>query len=328
MYLGSWKLDDLLTFTVVTTRVDTGAATDADSAPAYRVYEDETSTPILTGTMALLDSGNTAGFYSEQITLSAANGFEKGKSYNIYIQATVNSVIGATTRNFQMEAEVDANRLNWANVDNPTTANNLSGTNIDTDQVVASVSGAVGSVTAAVTVGTNNDKTNYSLSAAGIQAIWDALTAALTTVGSIGKRLADNIDAAISSRSTYAGGAVASVTGNVGGNVAGSIGSLAAQAKADVNAEVAAALTTYDAATGSDVPTAIQNADALLTRDLTAVAAPASRSPFNALRKLMNRVALAAGVLTIYQEDDATPAYTQTVTQDANQTPIKSVDTN
>lgn len=35
-----------------------------------------------------------------------------------------------------------------------------------------------------------------------------------------------NIDATISSRSTYAGGAVASVTGNVGGNVIGSVGSV------------------------------------------------------------------------------------------------------
>lgn len=110
-YIGSWKIDDLLVFTIVTHTVTTGAATDADSAPIYRVYEDEAGTPILTGTMALLDSANTAGFYSEQITLSAANGFEKGKSYNIYIQATVNSVIGATTRNLQIEAEVDANSV-------------------------------------------------------------------------------------------------------------------------------------------------------------------------------------------------------------------------
>jgi hypothetical protein len=35
-----------------------------------------------------------------------------------------------------------------------------------------------------------------------------------------------NLDAAVSSRSTYAGGAVASVTGNVGGNVTGSVGSV------------------------------------------------------------------------------------------------------
>ncbi len=47
---------------------------------------------------------------------------------------------------------------------------------------------------------TNNDKTGYALSAGGVQAIWDALTSALTTAGSIGKLLVDNINATISSR--------------------------------------------------------------------------------------------------------------------------------
>jgi hypothetical protein len=55
-------------------------------------------------------------------------------------------------------------------------------------------------VTNAVTVGTNTDKSGYSLSAAGIQAIWDALTSALSTASSIGKLLVDNINATISSR--------------------------------------------------------------------------------------------------------------------------------
>ena len=64
----------------------------------------------------------------------------------------------------------------------------------------AAVTGAVGSVTAGVTVTTNNDKTGYALSAAGIQAIWDALTSALTTAGSIGKLIVDYLDTAISSR--------------------------------------------------------------------------------------------------------------------------------
>lgn len=44
------------------------------------------------------------------------------------------------------------------------------------------------------------DKANFTLSTAGIQAIWDALTANLTTVGSVGKRIADNLDATVSSR--------------------------------------------------------------------------------------------------------------------------------
>lgn len=44
------------------------------------------------------------------------------------------------------------------------------------------------------------------------QAVWDVLTSALTTVGSIGKLLVTNIDAAISSRSTYAGGDTSGTT--------------------------------------------------------------------------------------------------------------------
>lgn len=51
--------------------------------------------------------------------------------------------------------------------------------------------------------------TSVALSAAGILAIWDALTSALTTVGSIGKLLVDRIDAAISSLSTLTAQGVA-----------------------------------------------------------------------------------------------------------------------
>ena len=97
------QIDDLLTFVCNTHRVDTGVATDADSVPSYRVYEDETTTPIPTGSMALLDSANTAGLYSEQITLSAANGFELGKSYTIYISATVNGVTGTMSHTLGIE---------------------------------------------------------------------------------------------------------------------------------------------------------------------------------------------------------------------------------
>jgi hypothetical protein len=158
MYLGSWKIDDLVTFTVNTHNPSTGAAADADAVPAYRVYEDETGTAILSGNMAKLDDANTLGFYSEQITLSAANGFEKGKSYNIYISAAVGGVTGTTARNLQIEAEVDANVV--------------------------------------------SDKTGYGLSAAAVQAIWDALTSALTTAGSIGKLLVDNINATVGSRAS------------------------------------------------------------------------------------------------------------------------------
>jgi hypothetical protein len=80
---------------------------------------------------------------------------------------------------------------------------------------VGSVVGAVGSVTGAVGSVTGNVGGNVlgsvasvtagvTLAAAAIQAIWDALTAALTTAGSIGKLLVDNINATVSSRATPA----------------------------------------------------------------------------------------------------------------------------
>lgn len=69
-----------------------------------------------------------------------------------------------------------------------------------TGNVGGNVTGSVGSVASSVTVGTNNDKTGYGLSSGAIQAIWDALTSALTTAGSIGKLLVDNINATIGSR--------------------------------------------------------------------------------------------------------------------------------
>lgn len=108
-YLGSWKIDDLLTFTVNTN--GSAGQIDADSLPAYRIYEDETGTSILTGSYAKLDDVNTTGFYSEQVTLSAANGLEKGKRYTIQTCATISSVTSCVNDNFQVGAEVDVRHV-------------------------------------------------------------------------------------------------------------------------------------------------------------------------------------------------------------------------
>jgi hypothetical protein len=103
MNLGKWEIDDYLTFVCNTHKAEDGAATDADAAPTYRVYEDETGAAILTGSLAKLDDANTVGFYSERIQLTAANGFENGKAYTIYITATVDSVAGTMSHSFQVD---------------------------------------------------------------------------------------------------------------------------------------------------------------------------------------------------------------------------------
>jgi hypothetical protein len=55
-------------------------------------------------------------------------------------------------------------------------------------------------------------------------------------------------------------------------------------------------------------------ADALLKRDLTLVTGEAARSMLNAIRKLMNKWAIAGATLTVFKEDDISPAFTQAVT--------------
>ena len=77
-----------------------GSPVDADSLPTYKIYEDETGTEIVSGTMALLDDTDTTGFYSEQIGVTTANGFERFKSYAIRVETLINSVAVAKVFQF------------------------------------------------------------------------------------------------------------------------------------------------------------------------------------------------------------------------------------
>lgn len=150
-----------------------------------------------------------------------------------------------------------------------------------------------------VTAGTVSDKTGYSLATAPPTA-----AAIRTEMDSNSTKLA-NLDATTSSRSTYAGGAVASVT-------------------APVTAGTVSDKSGYSLTTPA--PTAIQNADALLTRDWTAVTGEAARSVLNALRFLRNKWTVVAGTLTVTKEDDTAAAWTGTVTTDAAAVPIVGSD--
>ena len=101
VYLGN-----NLTFSICTHDPDTGVLTDADAVPSYRIYEDETAAAILTGDMAKLDDGNTTGFYTELIACTTANGFEIGRSYTIYIAATVDGDTGGIAYSFTVKSPI------------------------------------------------------------------------------------------------------------------------------------------------------------------------------------------------------------------------------
>lgn len=102
---------------------------------------------------------------------------------------------------------------------------------------------------------------------------------------------------------------------------------------ADVNAEVDIALADYDAPTKVEmdtafdaVPTATENADALLNRDMSAVSDTNSRSPLNALRFIRNKFTTTGGTLTVTKENDTTTAWTAAISTDPSAEPIIGVD--
>jgi hypothetical protein len=90
---------ETLVFSVTTHNPSTGAASDADNFPSYNIYENETQTAILTGTMSKLDDSNTLGFYSESITTNSIN-FKNRKTYTIYVSAIVGGITGVTSFSF------------------------------------------------------------------------------------------------------------------------------------------------------------------------------------------------------------------------------------
>jgi hypothetical protein len=101
------ELDDNLVFSITTHDPDTGVLTDASSAPVYWIYEEETAVSINASTpnsdsMAKLDDANTTGFYTESIACTTANGYEVGKSYTIYIEATVDGDTGGIAYSFNV----------------------------------------------------------------------------------------------------------------------------------------------------------------------------------------------------------------------------------
>lgn len=70
------------------------------------------------------------------------------------------------------------------------------------------------------------------------------------------------------------------------------------------------------------------NATTLLKYDMSGITGEATRSPINALRKLMNKWDTSGTTLTVFKENDSTAAFTQTLVATSGAEPITSLDTN
>lgn len=165
-YIGDIRLGDTIDTKFVTTAASTGAPTTLAGTPVISAYVGNSVTQITAGITLTVDFDGVTGLHNVRVVATSGNGYATASNYQLVITTgTVGgtSAVGYVVAEFSIEArsalmpttaartlDISATGeagIDWANIGSPTTAQNLSATNIDVDQVVASVSGAVGSVT-------------------------------------------------------------------------------------------------------------------------------------------------------------------------------------
>ncbi len=248
MNLGDIALSQVLYFHFTTRQFSTGAPITS-SGLVLSVYKDDSVTQSTAGITTTFTTGfdGVVGLVSVKIDTSADGTFyAAGHDFSVVITTGTSdsvSIVGEVVGYFSIQ-----NR----SAIRPTTSGrtiNIDSTGLADSNVVKLGPTGSGTAQTARDIGASvlvGDKTGFALSTGGVQAIWDALTSALSTASSIGKLLVDNINATITSRmatytqptgflsATFPSGTISNTTNitagtiaTVSGNVTGSVGSVA-----------------------------------------------------------------------------------------------------
>jgi len=89
--MREYKLGDYFEFQFQTSD-STGAEANADELPTYRVYAENSDTPVSTGTCAQRDGAHTAGYYFCRVQATALDGYEANKVYQVRVEAVLGGI--------------------------------------------------------------------------------------------------------------------------------------------------------------------------------------------------------------------------------------------
>lgn len=161
--------------------------------------------------------------------------------------------------------------------------------------------------------------------------VWDEATSGHSTAGSTGKALTDASSAGDPWSTALPGAYGAGTAGYlIGTNLDATVSSRLATSGYTAPLSAAGTRTALGLASANldtqlgDLPTAVENADALLARNV-AGGSDGTRTVSQAFYVLRNKVAISAGTLTVYGTDDSTPAFTASVTTAAGD-PVSAID--
>jgi len=201
---GDYQLEDTIYIPFSTRQFSDGVPTALIGSPIVTGYRDANLTQFVTG-ITLADSfDGVSGLNLITIVATAANGYVAGESYTLYLSAgTVGgvSVVGEVVGHFTLETAP----VNWGKVTSPTTAVDLSATDIQLADTVTTLTNlpvitANWLTAAGINAGAldgkgdwNIGKTGYALTTAEHDAIvdkaWDELLSGHLTFGSFGQIL-------------------------------------------------------------------------------------------------------------------------------------------
>ena len=311
-HLGDFDASAIVYGKFTTYRPSTGAPFTLAGTPALSVYKDGSTTQSTTGVTLTADFDSVTGLNHFAIDTSADGTFyAAGSFFDVVITtgtvdsiSSVGSVVGSFTirknstlkpttagRTLDVSSTGEAG-IDWANVGSPTTTLDLSGTTISPSQVAASV-------TAGVTVTTNNDKTGCTVSTVSDKTGYSIGTGGITTA-------------------SFAAGAIdatAIATDAIGSN------EISAAAVTKIQTGLATP-TNITAATGIVLSSA--GVDAVWAKTMTELSAVpgVTASALSALTWIFelarNKVTQTATTQTVYKDDGSTTLATSTVSDDGS----------
>jgi hypothetical protein len=107
-------LEETVYFNFTTRSFSTGVPTSLLGSPVLSVLESNNATPITAGVSVQVDRASVTGLNQATIVATAANGYEAGKSYGLYISTgTVGgvSVVGEVVAEFTVQSSAAFTRL-------------------------------------------------------------------------------------------------------------------------------------------------------------------------------------------------------------------------
>lgn len=350
-YHGDIRLGD--TIDIKFTTVDSTGAPAALTSGAVAAYVGNSTTEITAGITLSANFDSRTGLNNVRVVASSGNGYSSATNIFLVLTAGTSggtSVVGYEIGSFSIEnrsavmpttaartldiSSGGAAGIDLANVEGQSTTLNLSGTTVNAvttvnglaNNVITANSIASGAITSAKFAANALDAvwsaSSRTLTSFGtlIADIWSTLTSGLTTIGSIGKLLTDNVDATISSRATQtsvddvqsslddiASGTTEVTVGTNNDKTGYAIGTGGIDSSSFASGAIDASA--LAASAGQEI------ADELLNRDIQGGSSGSSRNVTNALRPIRNKVDGSSGTLVVYEEDDTTPAWTATLTR-------------